>query len=298
MIIPSYSKVYAVGHRWVKDIFKTPVYVQEKIDGSQFSFMRTEEDEIVCRSKGQLLDLEDPQKLFAPAVKWVVANKDKLIKKWVYRAEALHKPKHNVLQYGRAPEAGFVLYDIDIGICDYVEPIGLKAAALYLGLDCVPNFYHGIIEDFESMMKFMEKESFLGGCKIEGMVFKNYEQMTPDNKTMMAKYVSEAFKEQHRRDPNWKSKPPIHDNLIAQYKTEARWQKAVQHLKEEGKLEGTPKDIGTLIPEVIRDLKEEEEENIKEQLFGHSWGHIGRGVVGGFAEWYKESLAQEQFEKE
>lgn len=35
--IPSYPKIYAVGHREVRDIFRFPVLVQEKIDGSQFS---------------------------------------------------------------------------------------------------------------------------------------------------------------------------------------------------------------------------------------------------------------------
>ena len=33
-------------------------------------------------------------------------------------------------------------------------------------------------------------------------------------------------------------------------RTEARWRKAVQHLREEGRLERSPKDIGALLVEL------------------------------------------------
>lgn len=46
--------------------------------------------------------------------------------------------------------------------------------------------------------------------------------------------------------------------LYDSYRTEARWQKAVQHLRDEGKLLGEPKDIGPLMAEIWRDLVEEE----------------------------------------
>jgi hypothetical protein len=40
--IGSYPKIYNLGHKAVRDIFKEPVTAQEKVDGSQFSFMRVD----------------------------------------------------------------------------------------------------------------------------------------------------------------------------------------------------------------------------------------------------------------
>ena len=37
-VLTSYPKVYQLGHKAVLDIFSGPVVIQEKIDGSQFSF--------------------------------------------------------------------------------------------------------------------------------------------------------------------------------------------------------------------------------------------------------------------
>lgn len=36
----SYPQIYALGHRYLEDLLKDPVLVEEKIDGSQFSFGR------------------------------------------------------------------------------------------------------------------------------------------------------------------------------------------------------------------------------------------------------------------
>ena len=37
-MIHSYSKVYQIGHKVIRDIFNDEVLIEEKIDGSQFSF--------------------------------------------------------------------------------------------------------------------------------------------------------------------------------------------------------------------------------------------------------------------
>jgi len=116
----------------------------------------------------------------------------------------------------------------------------------------------------------------------------------------MGKFVSEKFKEVHAGE--WRaanpSKGDILDNFIAQYKTPARWQKAVQHLQERGELQNAPQDIGKLIKEAQADLIAECKDEIAAKLFEWAISKIQRGIVGGLAEWYKESLMEQQFKPE
>lgn len=86
--------------------------------------------------------------------------------------------------------------------------------------------------------------------------------------------------------------------IIETLKTPARWNKAVQHLKESNLLSDSPKDIGLLFKEVPNDILKEEQDWIKQQLFDWAWSHIVRGVTTGIPEWYKEKLLALQFEKE
>lgn len=51
-------------------------------------------------------------------------------------------------------------------------------------------------------------------------------------------------------------------------RTEARWSKAVSHLKDRDALLQEPKDIGPLMKEVKQDILVEESDFIKEKLFG------------------------------
>lgn len=63
----SYPSSFAIGHRALKELLYDPVIVEEKVDGSQFSFglFKNEETgalEYKCRSKGAQLNLEAPEK--------------------------------------------------------------------------------------------------------------------------------------------------------------------------------------------------------------------------------------------
>ena len=116
----------------------------------------------------------------------------------------------------------------------------------------------------------------------------------------MGKFVSEAFKEVHAAE--WKKENPssgdIIDNLIAQYRSPARWAKAVQHLREGGRMEDSPRDIGVLFKEVPTDIEAECAEDIKAALFAWAWPKVRRGASAGLAEWYKDVLLKRQFEME
>ena len=292
----SYSSIYALGHRETQAIFDDPVVVEEKIDGSQFSFGIID-GEIQCRSKGAQIILDAPPKMFNEAVATVKELAPDLRPDVVYRGEYLQKPKHNALSYSRVPAKHIILFDIDAGMEDYFSPDSKRTEAGRLGLECVPTLFEGRITTRQQLMELMTKESVLGGVEPEGMVVKNYSRYNSEKKLLIAKYVTERFKEVHRVD--WKASNPgradVVERLIEAYRTDARWQKGVQHLREAGTLDGSPKDIGPLMKEVSSDVHKECRDEIAQKLFEHFWPQISRGVTNGLPQWYKDQLVASAF---
>jgi hypothetical protein len=292
----SYGSIYTLGHRAVANLFDHPVVVEEKVDGSQFSW-GIFDGELICRSKGTD-QTHAPDKLFARAVEYVQSIRDRLVPGWTYRGEVLNSPKHNTLAYDRVPKNHIALFDVDTGEEAYISPPAKKKVAKHLGLEAVPMFRAGKIESVAQLREYMDRMSFLGGQKIEGVVVKSDTLFGPDKKRLMAKHVSEAFKEVHTGE--WRKDNPGRggnlDNIIAVYRTPARWQKAVQHLRENGVLQDAPQDIGPLLREVNADVLKEEAEAIRELLFKKFWPQLSRGITAGAPEWYKEELLKKQFE--
>lgn len=290
----SYPKVWALGHAALAELFLDPVLVEEKIDGSQFSFGRFG-GELRCRSKGVQLQVLAPDKMFARAVE--VAGSLDLRDGWTYRAEYLMKPKHNALAYDRIPRNHLIVFDINTGNEQYASYAEKRDEAERIGLECVPRITEGVIADVTTFRALLDTVSCLGGQKIEGVVVKNYHRFGPDKKALLGKFVSEAFKEVHAA--SWKDSNPtqsdIVERLIDSYRTPARWAKAVQHLRETGKLEGSPRDIGMLIKEVATDIEAEAKAEIMERLYQWAEGKFRRGVIRGLPEWYKDRLLENQF---
>lgn len=299
----SYSSIFQLGHRYLKDLLSGPVNVEEKVDGSQLSFSLCADGELRMRSKGADIYTEAPEGMFRLAVVTVKSLKDTLTPGWTYRGEFLAKPKHNALAYDRTPKGNIILFDIERGdYCDFLSYEEKAVEAARIGLECVPLFFSGELKDLEQFRQFLDKESILGGQKIEGVVIKpkNYDLFGLDKKLLIGKFVSEHFKEVHKAA--WGESNPNHKDIISllgtQYKSAARWQKALIHLQEKGILENSPKDIGLLIREIPADIKKEAEEEIKEQLFKWAWPQVARIATAGFPEWYKELLLKRSFENE
>lgn len=299
-MIHSYPTVFNIGHRAIQDIFKDEVIVEEKVDGSQFSFGLIPDENMLdlcnleCRSKGKNLILDAPEKMFIRAVETAQSLSDKMRVGWIYRCEYLEKPHHNVIAYDRAPNRNLILFDVMTGEEEYLPYAEKKIEAERLGLECVPLLYQGKINDFSEIMKLLETESVLGGAKIEGLVFKNYQLFTVEKKVAIGKYVSEKFKEKH--DADWKANSlGVVDKIIAQYRTEARFSKAVQHLRERGEITDSPKDIGALLIEAWEDTVKECKDEIMESLWRETRDKIRRGVLAGLPEWYKEQLGKMAF---
>jgi hypothetical protein len=283
-----------MGHREVREILKVPVYVEEKVDGSQFSFGRVN-GELFCRSRGQEINIDAPEKMFTLGVQTAKNLLPWLTDGWTYRGEFLNKPKHNSLTYGRVPKDNIIIFDINDGLESYLPYWEKHAEASRLNLETVPLFYEGLVESTEFLLDLMQRHSILGDVKIEGVVLKPVTCIYgEDKKALIAKLVSADFKELHQK--NWKNtntnptQGDVIELLVSELRTNARWQKAVQHLRESGTLEESPKDIGKLINEVKADVKIECSDYIQERLFKWAWHQIERKLVAGLPEWYKEEL--------
>ena len=295
-MIPSYPKVYNLGHHAIADLLREGVVVQEKVDGSQFSFGHIN-GELEMRTRGAKVDIDAPPKMFAKAVEYVKSISGTLRINWIYRCEYLEKPKHNTLAYNRVPLNNLVLFDVDAGDQAYVASDIVKAEAVRLQIEPIPEFYIGRLEDIDRLKTWLQAESFLGGQKVEGVAIKNYNRYGVDGKCLMGKFVSEAFKEKHSGD--WKARHPAHRDILQvigeKLRTPARWEKAVQHLRDAGTLLEEPKDIGALMKEVSVDVLTEEGDAIKTELMSWAWKSISKHITLGLPQWYKEKLAEKQF---
>jgi len=289
-----YPKIYALGHAEVMELFSDPVLVEEKVDGSQFSFGRFY-GKLKVRSRNKEMDPENPEKLFKRAVEAISALD--LMDGWTYRGECLDKPKHNALAYDRVPEKHVILFDINNGHEQYLNRAEKEEEAKRLGLEVVPVILDGMVENVEDVVALLDRVSILGGQKIEGMVFKNYSRFGRDKKALMGKYVSEGFKEVHKKE--WGESNPAQKDIIFRlgemYRNESRWQKSLIHLTEDGTLTNTPKDIGALMKWVHKDIEDECVEEIKNFLYKWAANHVKRGATRGMAEWYKKKLMESQF---
>jgi len=295
-MIRSYGKIYNLGHKYLEHLLDEEVLIEEKIDGSQFSF-QAHGDKLVFRSSGRELHYPVTDKLFASAVDYITSIKHCLTLGWIYRGEVLHQPKHNTICYNRIPLHNIILFDVDKGDQCYVDYDEKVRIANELDLEVVPKLARQSVKDIETLKSFLDKESILGGSKIEGIVIKNYDRFGKDGKALMGKWVSEAFKEKHGTE--WKNKSAASKDIIQQlidtYKHENRWLKAIQHFKEQGKLEGIPEEIGPLIKEIQDDVQKECGDEIKEMIFKKIWPKVMRGITSGFPEFYKTKLAKKQF---
>lgn len=294
----SYPKIYSVGHSYLSDFFSDEVLVEEKIDGSQFSF-GIFNGEIKIRSKGVQMFCEAPEKMFSVAVETVKSLSHLLKDGWTYRAEYLRIPKHNAVSYDRIPKSHLIIFDINTGHETYLDYDSKKEEALRIGLEVVPVLHKGMLTSASEFMNLLNIVSVLGGQKIEGIVCKNYFKIGPDKKVLMAKFVSEEFKELNKS--NWRSVNPkagdIIQVMVGRYKADTRWLKAIQHLRESGLFTQSPKDIPNLIKEFQKDLETECELGIKQDLYDWAFPQISRQCIKGFPEFFKEWLVKEQFKE-
>lgn len=290
--IKSFPKIWALGSKYAQGIFDTDVEITEKLDGSQFAFSYYG-DELVVRSKGAVIDKDDPQKLFKPAVDHVKSIQEYLNIDYAYYGEAVCSNRHNTLSYDRTPKnyiALFAIYDMEnhrwLNYCE------MQDEADSLLIDCVPLLHSGKA-DGELCRGLIGKESYLGGAVAEGVVvkaFKDVEVAGVVYPIHSAKFVTEEFKEKHSHNKEFKSGKSNAQEFFEQFNTEARFQKAIQKLKESGEFQGEPKEIGKLMKILNEDLEEECKEDVKDALWQMFRKEFMKAATKGFPEWYKRQL--------
>lgn len=302
--IHSYPKIFAVGSDHIPYLFHGSVEVTEKIDGSMFAFGLTRDGQLVMRSKGKEMFFESCEKMFTKAANYVSEIQGRLRELdapqgITFYGEFLGGPSHNVLKYGRTPKNHIMIFGVMLGegwINDYAE---MQRWAAMVDLETVPLLHSGPLESVEALNAFFERESILGNEKLEGVVVKNFDQKCIIGQQVFpsfGKYVRAEFKERHAKEwgPKFSEGNKL-DIWLESFRAEARWQKAVQHLRDAGQLTNEPRDIGVLLKELERDLFDEERANIEKELFKLFKDQIARKARAGFPEWYREQLAKRAF---
>lgn len=293
--INPFPKIWHIGSKETEELFNGPVEVTEKIDGSQFSFGRIGTD-LIMRSKGQQIYPETAEKMFKKVVDWAMSVKDKIAEGTIFYGEAITSPRHNTLSYEREPKGNFILFGVKLKNGDFLNDHKmLSLVADTIGCESVPLLYKGIVAERSQLDVLLETISVLGKEKIEGVVIKNYNQLAKSaySRECFAKLVRPEFKE--RNSTNYPKAKDKMESFFSQFKTEARWKKAIQRLKERGELTQSPADIGKIVAEVHKDIKIEEESYVKEALYKMFERQVMASSTSGLPEYYKSLLVEGAF---
>lgn len=297
----SYPKIFSLGSPELEDLFKSPVEITEKIDGSMIRFARID-GEVVVGSKGVNDIIQRSDKMFNSAVEYLLSQKRNMRDNTIYYGEYLDKPKHNTLSYEKIPKNHIALFGVKEltgdGTWKWVKNHGILVFhAQTINVDAVPLLYWGDLKDQKRLESLLEKPSFLGNEKIEGVVIKNYKENSTSrfSSECYGKYVNEKFKERNKGE--WKKKRPTVEDFLKQFQNEARWEKAFQHLRDDGKITYQIRDIGELIKSVHNDILIEDEAFIKQELFKFYKKQILGTAVRGLPDWWKKKLMAKQFEE-
>jgi RNA ligase len=302
---PSYVKVLQLGDPRISDILKRPHVVEEKLDGSQFRFGKIGGQVMTGSHRVRYNEYNQPDKMFRGVVAYVESIASLLPEGTMFYAEMLSKPKQNTVQYGRAAKNGLMLFDAwDTRTNTWFTLPELTAAASLFEIDgpvILAESDGSEPESLDTMQRFLSTTSYFGNSIIEGIVVKCYGDSIPVTYQQLpglfGKYVRASFKEENAIE--WRGKKgSVTDAVISRFKTEARWEKIVLHLQEEGKLEWNMRDMGALITELSREIEEEVKPAAVDMLWGNIEHQVHKGLGGGMAEWWKAKLLKKQVEED
>jgi len=299
-IFPKYPKIWNLGSPEITNLFKGPVEITEKLDGSQLRFGKDLGGNLRVGSK-RIDDIHLQEKIdpsFVPAVEYIKLIEKRIKNGEFFIGEWFAKPKQNCLSYSKTPSNGIALFGWinESGRCsDWAH---LREVAAMLGVDVVPRIFQGEINSPSELEDFLKRDSYLGGEKIEGLVIKNYAQESNSqySRECYGKLVSQRFRERNKM-ANPKGKDQM-EAFFQTFHTEARFEKAFQHLRDEGKITYELKDLGPLFIEVQQDILDEETKLIKDTLFNLLKKRLLKSSTVGLPDWYKKKLLEKQFKGE
>ena len=302
-----YPKVLSLGQPLVAEIFDNPVEITEKVDGSQCRIQLTDEF-VNCGSKnmipadGKMFGLaHDQAKRIWNSDAWRGFGDDVTL-----FMEFLNKEKHNVLIYGRVPSNNLYLFGAIVDDEHFQTEELLKLADK---LDIEPPHILASevsIDNQDDINEHLKTPSVLGNTILEGVVIKNYHNSYPAllastqaffGYPLVGKLVREDFKE--RLNKEWSGKKQRETPLTkvtTEFLTEARFHKAIQHLKDNGELTYEMKDLKNIIPEFYRDLIDEEHDEIVKLAMEDFWRHLKRKCDNYTVQEWKRYLVEKQFD--
>lgn len=278
---PSIEALSKVAHFF--DEQQPWVRIEEKIDGSNVS-IRIVDGELVLQSRTQIIDQSSPG-MFKKFVDWAVANVDMFAPGLIYYGEMVGNGK---LRYPDAPP--FLLFDV------YSEQHNHWKESLDFweinGWSVVRPAYQGPWPGVEHVQGFMGRSDY-GDVEAEGVVVKAFnlpvwyvnkktgERHDHVESIFAAKLVRESYKEtQAPRTRLDRQADPLYA-IAEALVTDARIQKAVQRLQEEGRYDQFKPH--TLIPIVMQDIHKEDQDYVKELFFKAYWkplnGQIAKVVI-------------------
>ena len=303
-----YPKILSLGHDLVAEIFDNPVELSEKIDGSQCRIHLTT-SHCDCGSKNtghadeKMFELAHKQteRIWNERI-WCTFGNDVTL-----FCEFLNKPKHNVLVYDRVPLNNLYLFG---GIIDdeHLRTEDLMEVAKELNIEPPNILGHEVeIKSEEDIKGHLTTESVLGGTKLEGVVIKNYHLSYPPllvstqaflRYPLAGKLVRDDFKERLNKEWGGKKKKVVPlIRVVDEFLTEARFNKTIQHVTDEGNISNEMSDLKYLIPEFYNDLLDEEKEAIIEIAMVDFWKQLRKRCDGFVVNSYKTHLLDRQFDK-
>ena len=299
----SYQKILHLGDTMLDRLLEGEVNIEEKIDGSMGRVMITPEGDILCGSKRVefINQMDSGFRPMVDAVNKAFAGYKPEHTTHIF-GEYLGSPKHNTLSYSRIPKNHFMIFDVMEESLQKNIWLGYEAKRAFsesFGFEVSPLLHSGdgkmITTEF--IKDVLKTQSVLGNEIIEGIVIKNYDQYFDvvkhpwlEGMWMAGKYVRSEFKE--RNGGEWAGKKVGVEQIKLNIPKITIWQKSIQHLRDDGKLQNNMKDMAILIDEVKKDFVEEQKEFMKEEL----WEVYGRAITGevvkGLPEYYKDRLLE------
>lgn len=254
------------------------IVIWEKIDGSNASFQRVD-DKILCFSRTTYLDGSKDGTL-GGFYGWVQDNIDvkNLVEGFVYYGEWTNRHK---IDYGENLKK-FFFYDVyDTEQECYLGMRDIRHEAKTIELTLAPIFYEGAYVSEEHIQSFAGKSMLSPDGVGEGIVVKNYEYFDRHGNQTFTKVVTKEFQETNgAKVKEMKAKPDPLTAFINNTVTEARVEKILYKLVDEGKLKEdfAIEDMGIILKllggSVYNDVIKEESDALTKIVKGR----IGRAV--------------------
>ncbi|QPB44377.1 hypothetical protein [Medusavirus stheno T3] len=287
-------------------------FIEEKVDGSQLSFQKKEDDgQVEFRNREKVIPVAAHDRpCYANAIAAISRIAAELNPAYTYHGEAVCKRRHNVVQYLGTPLKFWICFGIYDGV-RHLDRAELEHECRRLGLECVQVLYANQDPDAreptakaQELVQAIEAghlQSCLGGSVLEGIVVKHNNAWFSKSacfRRVQLKHVTAQFKECHSS-----KQPPLLgydqaslfaylEQLGRNFAVQAVYQKALQHIRENPSLDAKAiTNVHALRRHVEQDIRKERKRDISEALYEAFVGEILKHATAGIEKWLEEDVA-------